>query len=109
KGNSGKEKQEKSDSPGFDDRFGRLQKEMDQLRRQSRELSQSPRSNPSKSSESSSKKRANEPTAPKASETSSIAELFRKQCVKCHSADGTGSQARDRLPDIPDFTDPAWQ
>src|SRR5438445_592196 len=36
-------------------------------------------------------------------------ELFREHCVKCHGADGTGSPARDRLPEIPNFTDPAWQ
>src|SRR5260370_40926669 len=35
KGKSKKEKQKKSDSSRFDERFGRLQKEMDQLRRQS--------------------------------------------------------------------------
>jgi uncharacterized membrane protein len=35
--------------------------------------------------------------------------LFRQHCAKCHGADGTGSPARDRLPDIPDFTDASWQ
>jgi uncharacterized membrane protein len=29
--------------------------------------------------------------------------------VKCHGADGTGSPARDRLPEIPDFTKSSWQ
>jgi uncharacterized membrane protein len=29
--------------------------------------------------------------------------------VKCHGADGTGSQVRDRLPETPDFTDASWQ
>jgi len=36
-------------------------------------------------------------------------ELFRQHCVKCHGADGTGSPARDSLPEIPNFTDPSWQ
>jgi mono/diheme cytochrome c family protein/uncharacterized membrane protein len=108
KGKSKKEKQEKPDSSGFEDRFSRLQKEMEQLRRQSQELSQSPRPKPSKSSESSPNK-AEHATVPKAAETSSLAELFQKHCVKCHGADGTGGQARDRLPEIPDFTDSAWQ
>jgi mono/diheme cytochrome c family protein/uncharacterized membrane protein len=107
KGKSKKEKQEKPDSSDFDDRFRRLQKEMDQLRRQSRELSQSARPKPSKPSESSPKK-TDEPSAPKGPDTSAIAELFQKHCVKCHGADGTGGQARDRLPEIPDFTDSAW-
>jgi len=29
--------------------------------------------------------------------------------VKCHGSDGTGSPARDRLPEIPDFTKSSWQ
>jgi hypothetical protein len=29
--------------------------------------------------------------------------------VRCHGADGTGSRVRRRQPEIPDFTDPAWQ
>jgi uncharacterized membrane protein len=29
--------------------------------------------------------------------------------VKCHGADGTGRPARDRLPEIPDFTEAPWQ
>lgn len=47
KGKSRKEKQKKPDSSDFEDRFGRLQKEMDQLRKQSRESSQSARPKPS--------------------------------------------------------------
>ena len=108
KGKSKKEKQDKPDSSDFEDRFGRLQKEMDQLRRQSRELSQSARPKPSKPSEFSPEK-ADEPSVPKVEETSAVTELFQKHCVKCHGADGTGSQARDRLPEIPDFTSQTWQ
>jgi len=29
--------------------------------------------------------------------------------VKCHGADGTGNKARDRFPEIPDFTNASWQ
>ena len=54
-------------------------------------------------------RKAEEPSAPKAAETSAVTELFQKHCVKCHGADGTGSQARDRLPEIPDFTSQTWQ
>jgi cytochrome c6 len=36
-------------------------------------------------------------------------ELYRKQCAKCHGADGTGKAARGAMPDIPDFTEAAWQ
>jgi uncharacterized membrane protein len=29
--------------------------------------------------------------------------------VKCHGADGIGKHARERMPDIPDFSDTRWQ
>ena len=29
--------------------------------------------------------------------------------MKCHGADGTGNKTRDRLPEIPDFSDTRWQ
>jgi uncharacterized membrane protein len=35
--------------------------------------------------------------------------LFQQHCVKCHGPDGTGSNARHRQPELPNFTDPAWQ
>jgi mono/diheme cytochrome c family protein/uncharacterized membrane protein len=49
------------------------------------------------------------PSAPAATGTPAARELFRQRCVRCHGADGTGSRFRRRQPDIPDFTDPAWQ
>jgi mono/diheme cytochrome c family protein len=42
-------------------------------------------------------------------QTEQVRELFRKRCAKCHGTDGTGSQARDRMAEIPDFTSAAWQ
>jgi mono/diheme cytochrome c family protein/uncharacterized membrane protein len=42
-------------------------------------------------------------------ETPDVKEVFRRQCVKCHGADGTGKNALERMPDIPDFTDTRWQ
>src|SRR5271157_1272426 len=48
-------------------------------------------------------------SAPLAPGTPAFGELFRKRCVKCHGADGTGNKARDRLPEIPDFTNVSWQ
>src|SRR6266849_2797602 len=52
--------------------------------------------------------------APKTSEAASSGthaarELFKQHCEKCHGADGTGSAARDRLAEIPNFTDGSWQ
>ena len=48
-------------------------------------------------------------SAPLAPGTPALGELFRKRCVKCHGADGAGNKARDRLPEIPDFTNVSWQ
>jgi mono/diheme cytochrome c family protein len=38
-----------------------------------------------------------------------VLELFRQHCGKCHGTDGTGSPARSVFPDIPNFTQAAWQ
>jgi mono/diheme cytochrome c family protein len=79
-------------SSSLAEEFRRLEKEMDELRRQFRELS-----DPSKPPASAP---AREPTA---------GEVFKQYCVKCHRSDGTGSEARRRQSEIPDFTNPAWQ
>ncbi len=93
----------------FAERFRRLQEEQEELRRQYRELSQaSPggeRSSPSESGQH----RVAHGSAHVALGTLPVGELFRQRCVKCHGADGTGSRTRERLPEIPDFTNPSWQ
>jgi len=35
--------------------------------------------------------------------------LFQRLCVTCHGTDGSGSEMREGLPALPDFTRPAWQ
>jgi mono/diheme cytochrome c family protein len=40
--------------------------------------------------------------------TPATRKLFAQFCVKCHGADGTGKQAREDFPKIPNFTDQAW-
>lgn len=35
--------------------------------------------------------------------------IFRRFCIDCHGADGTGSILRGQIPRIPDFTNPTWQ
>jgi mono/diheme cytochrome c family protein/uncharacterized membrane protein len=48
------------------------------------------------------------PSAPKATRAQAR-ELFEKHCAKCHGKDGTGSEERDNLPKIPNFTAVSWQ
>ena len=93
----------------FAERYRRLQEQQEELRRQYRELSQvSPGEARSKPSESGQHRVAQE-SAPAALGTPPVGELFRQRCVKCHGADGTGNKARDRLPEIPNFTNVSWQ
>src|SRR5438093_8799350 len=85
KGKSNKEKKEKPDASDFEERFSRLQKEMDQLRRQSWELSQSARSQQRKPSESLPRK-ADSPARTQlgssiATRTPANGELFQKHCA----------------------------
>jgi mono/diheme cytochrome c family protein/uncharacterized membrane protein len=114
------DKQETPASPSsFEEEFRRLQEEMDELKRQFREMSKGSadreRSKPSDSSPTSPHSEPPESSArPIPSKPSASAggpadrELFRQHCEKCHAADGTGSQVR-RLPELPNFTDTAWQ
>jgi mono/diheme cytochrome c family protein len=52
---------------------------------------------------------ASQPPALAATGTPTARELFGQHRVKCHGADGTGMKARDRLPEIPDFTSASWK
>ena len=36
-------------------------------------------------------------------------QIFRAYCLACHNADGKGAIVRPGMPDIPDFTEAAWQ
>jgi mono/diheme cytochrome c family protein/uncharacterized membrane protein len=93
----------------FSERFDRLEKQMHELQEQERKVSEvSPDGAPSQPSRSPSKE-GPRPSASTAAGNSAVRELFRQRCVKCHGADGTGSPARDRLPEIPDFTKSSWQ
>jgi mono/diheme cytochrome c family protein len=67
------------------------------LQRQFRELSESPR------------RPVPRPSTPATEAVPASRELFQQHCAECHGADGTGSQVRDSLPEIPNFTDASWQ
>jgi mono/diheme cytochrome c family protein/uncharacterized membrane protein len=108
-GKSGKEKREERDMAGFDEQFRRLQEEMGQLQKEFRQLAQqSPSGVPPKPSEPRPRE-VSPASAPTAPGTPAVAEVFRERCGKCHGADGSGKEARSRLPDVPDFTEAAWQ
>ena len=51
------------------------------------------------------------PYAPGPAETrfQEVAKLFGQNCAACHGTDGTGTNVRNILPLIPDFTSLAWQ
>jgi mono/diheme cytochrome c family protein len=106
---SGKGQQTGLAIASFHERIRRLQEQQDELHRQYRELSQVSRGEAQpRPSESAQLDTASE--AAQAAESSAPAgELFRTRCVKCHGADGTGSRQRERLPEIPDFTNAVWQ
>jgi mono/diheme cytochrome c family protein/uncharacterized membrane protein len=100
---------EREGATSFDERFRRLQEQMDELRRELRKLSEgSPSRVPAKPPESRQHK-VSQPSAPTAGGTPAARGLFRQHCVKCHGADGTGNAARGRLREIPNFTDASWQ
>jgi mono/diheme cytochrome c family protein/uncharacterized membrane protein len=106
---SGPRQLEKAALANFDERYHRLEQEMDGLHRQFREVSQAtPSGAPSKASQTGQQDVAR-PSAPAEAGAPAVVELFRKRCMKCHGADGTGKKARERLPEIPDFTTPSWQ
>src|SRR5262249_43559826 len=86
-----------------------LEKEVHELQTQSRKLAKdSPGGAPSQPSRSPPQE-GPRPSTPPAAGNSAVRELFQQRCVKCHGSDGTGSPARSRLPEIPDFTKSPWQ
>jgi len=93
----------------FDKKYRRFQDELHELQRQFHELSAaSPGGAPAKPS-ASPRRPAPRRATPAAAGMPASRELFREHCAKCHAADGTGSPARDSLPEIPNFTDASWQ
>jgi mono/diheme cytochrome c family protein/uncharacterized membrane protein len=93
----------------FHERFRRLQEQQDELHRQYRKLSQASRGEAQSRPPESAQLNADQEAAQAPKSSAPAGELFRKGCVKCHGADGTGSRHRERLPEIPDFTNIVWQ
>ena len=108
-GQSGQKKPEGPGGAGLDERYHRLEEEMGELQRHFRELSKVPPNGAASKPSESPQREITRPSVPAAAVTPAARELFQQRCVRCHGADGTGSRARRRLPEIPDFTDVAWQ
>jgi mono/diheme cytochrome c family protein/uncharacterized membrane protein len=86
----------------------RLEEVVDELQTQSRKLAKdSPGGAPAKPPQSQ-QQEASRPPTPTAAGGSTVRALFQQRCAKCHGSDGTGSSARSRLPEIPDFTQATW-
>jgi mono/diheme cytochrome c family protein/uncharacterized membrane protein len=48
-------------------------------------------------------------SSPAESATPAVSELFRQNCAKCHTENGTGNRTSGRVKGIPDFTKSTWQ
>ncbi len=46
---------------------------------------------------------------PPAAPSAAAIRTYRSSCLKCHDTDGRGEIVRDVMPEVPDFTDAAWQ
>ncbi len=114
--------QKESSPDSFEERYRRLQEDLDELKKQFRKASEgspdeerpkpsasSPPPSPSKPSESLARSAPADPPVSVTAAPPTDQELFRQHCVKCHGADGTGSETRRRQAELPNFTDPAWQ
>jgi mono/diheme cytochrome c family protein/uncharacterized membrane protein len=114
-----KEQAEPTDTR-FEEHYHRLQQELDELQKESRQLSKAPLDggppDPSEVSADQESSRPSEPppqealpsATPAPAETPAVRDLFRRHCGKCHGRDGTGGPARGLLPEIPNFADVSW-
>jgi len=109
RGRTGLDKQDNLAASQLDKPFGRLTEELDELKRQYRQLSKpSPDPVPSKPAEVPPRP-APDPSAPRAPGQETASQLFQKHCEKCHGADGAGRAVRVSMPGIPDLTNGPWQ
>jgi mono/diheme cytochrome c family protein/uncharacterized membrane protein len=111
-GKSGRGGKDESVLADFDQSYQRLEKKSQELKKQYHELADSPSDTSSRSSPGKAKSspgEANGAPARTSAGTPAVRALFVKHCAKCHGKDGTGSEERDGLPKIPNFTDVSWQ
>jgi mono/diheme cytochrome c family protein/uncharacterized membrane protein len=97
-----------ADLASFNEQFHHYQEQMDELRRQYHELIEVDQRVVLAESSGSRPQVPSQQPSRGVPATPSIRELFQKRCVTCHGADGTGNEARNRLPEIPDFTNASW-
>jgi mono/diheme cytochrome c family protein/uncharacterized membrane protein len=98
----------------FDERYRRLQQQLDELQKQFRNLVENsshvgpPKHAPSEHP-ASRQYEVSLPSPPAAAGAAAVRDLYRKRCARCHGADGTGTLSRRRLSEIPDFATASWQ
>jgi mono/diheme cytochrome c family protein len=104
----GGQKQGMAARDSFEERYRRLQEQLDDLKRQADKLSKVlPGDSPSRSSPAP-QHQVTRPSGQRVG-TAATRAVFRQHCVKCHGADGRGRPARRLMPEVPDFTKASWQ
>jgi mono/diheme cytochrome c family protein len=108
RGRSAQKKQTESRPGSFEERYRRLEKQLEELKSQKRELTKVPKGGASTSPSKSPQQQVTRPL-PRPAAKPAARPLYRQYCVKCHDADGTGKQARRLFPAAPNFTKVSWQ
>jgi mono/diheme cytochrome c family protein len=93
----------------FDQRYSQLQGQMRQLQVQERKLHKGSSTDAPSQLTTPPGAEVARPPASEAVGRPDIRALFRQHCMKCHGTDGMGVAARERMPEIPDFTASTWQ
>jgi mono/diheme cytochrome c family protein len=118
-GESGQEGKEEPGLADFKKRFQNLEKQSQELDKQFHKLADSSKETASRSASDPDKVKsasgevrgapAGKAKTDAPTPTPTARQLFEKRCARCHGKDGTGTEGRDELPRIPDFTDASWQ
>jgi mono/diheme cytochrome c family protein len=92
--------------PDFDAQFQQLQKELEELKRQMKELDSTPPRRETTRVRAAAARVAD--NGPKGA-AREVGALYRRYCLRCHGADGKGDPEANAGGDLPDFSRRAWQ